>query len=193
MHNNQTVADMAADVLTRQAESRTKQSGESFEEALRAVLKSEAGRQLEELRDGPHRGERAQRWQEDLVRKRARERKQERNEERKRLQQAAAWEQFIRTELRELELRKDGQLAELLGEPLSEEPPAALERLVCADQRQAEEGLVAMMSSGKVFYKPLDELSQEDIPARVAANRLRTTWLKERNEVWGGYGGGYEE
>lgn len=189
MQNNQIVSDMAVDVLARQAESRAKQTGEPFEEALRTVLKTEAGQQLGELRDGPQRDERAQQWQKDLVRKRVQERKQERNEERKRLQQAAAWEQFMRTELRELELRKEGQLAKLLGEPLPEELPATLERLVCADQRQAEEGLVALMSSGKVFYKPLEELSQEDMPARVAANRLRRTWLKERNEVWGGYGG----
>ena len=189
MQKNQRVSDMAVDVLARQAEARAKRNREPLEEALRAVLKTEAGRQLEELRDGPLGDEGAQQWQEDLVRKRVRERTQERNEERKRLQQAAAWEQFMRTELRELELRKEGQLAELLGEPLPEEPPAALGRLARADQRQAEEGLVALMSSGKIFYKPLEELSQEDMPARVAANRLRMAWLKERNEVWGGYGG----
>jgi hypothetical protein len=51
----------------------------------------------------------------------------------------------------ELELCKDGQLAELLGEPLPEEPPPALERLACADRRHSEEGLVALMSGGKVL------------------------------------------
>ena len=39
----------------------------------------------------------------------------------------------------ELELCKDGQLAELLGEPPQEEPPPALERLACADRRHPEE------------------------------------------------------
>ena len=37
----------------------------------------------------------------------------------------ALWERFMRGELREMEKRKDGQLAELLGEALPGEPPAA--------------------------------------------------------------------
>ena len=45
-----------------------------FEGAFEAVLKTEAGRQLEELRDGPHGDERAQEWQEDMCRERAEER-----------------------------------------------------------------------------------------------------------------------
>ena len=184
MHKNQRVAAMAVDVLARQAGDRAKQTGEPFEEALKAVLQTEAGRQLGELRDGPHRDERAKRWQEDLVQERARERRREQAEEKSRAQQAAAWERFIQTELRELERRKDGQLAKLLDEPLPGEPPAALRRLASEDQRQAEEGLVALMSGGKVLYKHLDELCEEDMPARIAANRLRTTWLKERCDGW---------
>jgi hypothetical protein len=31
------------------------------------------------------------------------------------------------------------------------------------------------MKNGKVFYKRVEELSEEDMPARVAANGLRTT------------------
>jgi hypothetical protein len=189
MHSKQRVTDMAGEVLARQARDRAEWSGETFDEALKAVLETGAGRQLEELREGPHRDERAQRWQKDLTVERDKDRKQARREDRNRAQRAAAWELFMQTEQRELELRKDGQLAELLGEPLPEESPAVLERLAIADQSQAEEGLVALMSGGKIFYKPLGELSEEDMPARVAANRLRTTWLKERREVWGGYGG----
>jgi hypothetical protein len=189
MHKNQSVAELAVDVLARQAGDRAKRTGEPFEEALKSVLETEAGRQLGELRDGPHRDEKAEDWQEDLVQERARERrKRERAEEKSRAQQAATWERFMQAELRELELRKDGQLAKLLGEPLPGEPPAALERLACEDQRQAEEGLVALMSGGKVFYKQLDELSSEDLPARIAANRARTTWLKERRDGWLGRG-----
>jgi hypothetical protein len=90
----------------------------------------------------------------------------------------------MQAELRELELRKDGQLVRLLGEPLPGEPTVALQRLASEDRRQAEEGLVALMSNGKVFYKHLKELSEEDMPARVAAKRLRTTWLKERQDGW---------
>jgi hypothetical protein len=190
MHKNHRVAEMAVDVLARQAGDRAKQTGEPFEEALKTVLETEAGRQLSELRDGPHRDERAERWQEDLEQERARERRREQAEEKSRAQQAAAWERFMQTELRELELRKDGQLARLLGEPLPGETSAALERLASEDQRQAEEGLVALMSGGKVSYKHLDELSPQEMPARIAANRLRTTWLKERRDGWLGRGDG---
>ena len=188
MHENQRVAEMAVDVLARQAGARANRTGEPFEEALKAVLETEAGRQLGELRDGPHRDERAQNWHKDLVRERAQDRKRERAEERSRAQRAAKWDRFLQAELRELELRKGGQLARLLGQPLPGEPPAALERLVLEDQRQAEEGLVALMSGGKVSYKHMDELCPEDMPARIAANRLRTTWLKERQDGWLGRG-----
>ena len=184
MHKNQRVADMAVDVLARQAGDRAKRTGQPFDEALKGVLETEAGQQLGELRDGPHRDEKAGQWQKDLVHQRTQERKRERAEEKNRAQQAAAWELFMQEELRELELRKGGQLARLLGEPLPGEPPAALEQLALEDQRQAEEGLVALMSGGKVSYKHVEELSEKDMPARVAANRLRTTWLKERQDGW---------
>ena len=78
MHKNQRVADMAVDVLARQAGILAKQTGEPFEEALKTVLETEAGRQLRELRDGPYRDEKAQEWQEKLLRGRARERQRER-------------------------------------------------------------------------------------------------------------------
>ncbi len=195
MQENQRVADMADEVLARQAGSRAERTGEAFEVALIAVLETEAGRQLGRLRDGPHRGELAQRWQENLPRERAEERSRarrdefawQRKQERERVQalrRDALWERFMREELRELEKRKGGQLAELLGEALPGEPSAALERLAREDRRQAEEGLVALMSMGKVSYKHLDELSPKDMPARAAANRLRTTWLKERRDGW---------
>src|SRR3712207_2346095 len=171
MQKNQRLADMAIDVLARQAGARAKRTGEPFQEALRAVLETEAGQQLGELRDGPHREERADDWQENLVRERVRERKREHAEEQKRAEQAAAWKSFMQTERRELELRKDGQLAGLLGDPLPGESPAALRRLAFEDQRQAERGLVALMSMGKMSYKPLAELCPEDMLARGAANR----------------------
>jgi hypothetical protein len=200
MLKNQRVTDMADEILVRQAGTRAEQTGEAFEAALIAVLETEAGRQLGRLRDGPHGSELVQRWQEYLPRDRAEERSRARREElawereqiRKQLRalalRDAAWKRFMRAELRELKLRKGGQLARLLGEPLAGESPAALQRLVSEDRRQAEEGLVALMSSGKVFYKHLEELSEEDMPARIAANRVRTTWLKERLDGWLGHG-----
>jgi hypothetical protein len=184
MQKNQRVTDMTVDVLARQAGARAKRTGEAFEVALTAVLETDAGRQLAELRDGPNGDERAEDWQEDLAHKRAQERKREQAEEKQRAQEAAAWEQFMQEELRELEKRKAGQLAELLGEAQPGEAPAALEWLADEDRRQAQAGLVALMSMGKVSYKHLDELCSEDMAARIAANRLRMTWLKERRDGW---------
>ena len=188
MHAEQVVADMADEILVRQARLRAERTGESFEGARETVLGTEAGRQLRELRDGPHRDQSAEQWQEDMARERARKRSQERLEKEKQARQAAAWNRFMGTERRELELRKEGQLAGLLGEPLPGESPAALERLASEDRRQAREGLVALMSSGKSSYKRLEELCPEDMPTRIAANRARTGWLKERRDAWSGCG-----
>jgi hypothetical protein len=184
MNEEQRVAEMVTAVFARLAEDRAERTGEPLEEALEAVLQTEAGRQLGELRDGAHRDEGAKQWQEDLSQKRAKERKRARREEHDRAQQEAAWTLFVQAELRERELRKNGQLAKLLGEPQPGESPAALRRLASEDQRQAEEGLVALMSGGKFFYKHVDELSQADVPTRIAANRARTAWLKERRDGW---------
>jgi hypothetical protein len=145
MQQNQSVSEMATEVLARQAGARAKQTGESLEAALRAVLQTEAGRRLGQLRGGIHRDERAEQWQPSLARERAEERRQAQLEERRRLKaeeriraRKAAWESFMRKEQRELELRKDGQLAELLGEALAGESPEALRRLALEDQIQAE-------------------------------------------------------
>src|ERR687897_3949487 len=54
MQENQRVADMAVEVLTRQAEARAEWTGEPREEALKAVLETKAGQQLTGLREGPH-------------------------------------------------------------------------------------------------------------------------------------------
>ena len=74
MKKKQRVAEMADEVLARQASARAQRTGEPFEETLKAVRKTEAGRQLEELREGPHRDKRAEEWQEDMSRERAEER-----------------------------------------------------------------------------------------------------------------------
>ena len=182
---------MVVEVLARQAEARAERTGEPFEAALKAVLETRGGRQLGRLRDGAHHDESANQWQEDCAQERAVERKRTRKEELKRVQQEAAWERFMEEEQRELELRKDGGLAQLLGAPLPGEPPAALERLASEDQRQAEEGLVALMTNGKLSYKRLEQLSEGDVPGRIAARRLRTTWLKKRGDGWLGHEHGY--
>ena len=196
MQENQSVSEMATEVLARQAGVRAKRTGESLVEALKGVLETQAGRRLGQLRDGVHRDERADQWQPSLPRERAEERRRDQLEERSRLREEersrarkAAWESFMRKERREVELRKDGQLAELLGEALAGEPPAALRRLAREDQRQAEEGLVALTSNGKTYYKLVEELTEGDMAARIAADRLREAWLKERRDGWLDYGG----
>lgn len=84
MHRNMRVDDLAAEVLVRQARAHAERTDEPFEAALEVVLETEAGRQLEELRDGPHRDKSARRWQEDLRRERAEERTQTRRGRRRR-------------------------------------------------------------------------------------------------------------
>jgi hypothetical protein len=198
LQHNQSITEMATEVLARQAGTRAKRSGESLEAALRAVLQTEAGRRLGQLRGGVHRDERAEQWQPSLLRERAEERRLARlREERRRLREEersrtrkAAWESFMRKERRQVELRKEGQLAKLLGEALAGEPPAASRRLAREDQRQAEEGLVALTSNGKMYYKLVEELTEGDMAARIAAGRLREAWLKERRDGWLEYGGG---
>ena len=189
MQEDQTVSDMALEVLTRQARTHSKRTGEPFEKALGAVLATEAGQELRKLSEGPHRHESTQQWQEDLPRKRANERRRTRRKERRQAQQEergrtrlVAWKAFMQAERRELVLRKEGQLARMLGEPLPGESAAEVLELASEDRRQAEEGLVALMRDGKVFYKHLEELSEWDVPARIAAARMRSTWLKERQE-----------
>ncbi len=82
MRKNQRVAEMAEEVLERQARDRAERTGEPLEDAFEAVLGTEAGRQLEELRDGPHGDERAQEWQENMSRERTEEQGTERGEAR---------------------------------------------------------------------------------------------------------------
>lgn len=147
-------------------------------------------------------------WQKELARVRRRERARERSwtrfaaawisavkwenlarkrvqdETRKQAERAVVWEEFTRAERRELKLRQEGQLARLLGKPLPGEQPATLQRLAADDQHQAEAGMVALMCNGKTTYKNIEDLRPEDMPARIAANRLRTTWLKERRDRW---------
>lgn len=82
MQEKQRVADMAVEVLARQAGARAEWTGEPLEEALKAVLETEAGNQLMGLRDGPHHDEEAERWQDKLAPKRAKKRRQARQEER---------------------------------------------------------------------------------------------------------------
>jgi hypothetical protein len=68
------VEEMANEVLMRQAKVRADRSGEPIEEALEAVLKTETGTQLRELRDVPHDEESVEEWQVGVARERAEQR-----------------------------------------------------------------------------------------------------------------------
>jgi hypothetical protein len=74
MQPEQTVSEMALEVLGRQATALAQRSGRPLEEALVEVLKTEPGGLLSELAEGPHRSEKARRWQADLQKERIEQR-----------------------------------------------------------------------------------------------------------------------
>ena len=74
MQPEQTISEMANEVLARQAKARADRGGEPIEEAMGAVLKTEAGQQLRDLRDGPHGEESVEQAQVGVARERAQER-----------------------------------------------------------------------------------------------------------------------
>jgi hypothetical protein len=71
MRPEQTVAEMAEEVLVRQAKAMLAHTGQSFESALETVSSTEAGQQLRELTNGEHRDEKAQDWQMSVLSERA--------------------------------------------------------------------------------------------------------------------------
>jgi hypothetical protein len=74
LQREQTVSEMAEEVLARQAKSLADRIGQPFERALEIVADTEAGRQLRELANGEHRYEGARDWQASMLRERAEER-----------------------------------------------------------------------------------------------------------------------
>jgi predicted component of type VI protein secretion system len=74
LSEEQSVEEMAHEVLMRQAKARAERTGESIEEALEAVLNTEAGAQLRELRDVPRDEESVEEWRVGMARERAEQR-----------------------------------------------------------------------------------------------------------------------
>jgi hypothetical protein len=74
VQQDQTVSEMAEEVLMRQAKALAHRRGLSSEDARQVVLDTEAGRQLRDLAIGEHRHERAQEWQASAFWERAEER-----------------------------------------------------------------------------------------------------------------------
>jgi hypothetical protein len=73
MRAEQTVSEMVQDVLSRQAKAQAQRTGQSYASARAAVLETPAGRQLEEMRSGPHEEEEVRYWQANLLFKRVSE------------------------------------------------------------------------------------------------------------------------
>ena len=74
MQNEQTVSEMVNEILARQARARAARTGEHLEDALAAILETEAGQRLSRLREGPHGAARAKDWQEEVAQAREEER-----------------------------------------------------------------------------------------------------------------------
>ena len=74
MQQDQSVSEMAEEVLMRQTKALAHRSGYSLEDAQQAVSDTEAGRQLRDLASGEHRHEKAQAWQASVFWDRAEER-----------------------------------------------------------------------------------------------------------------------
>ncbi len=66
MRPEQTVSEMAEEVLNRQARALATRTGQPFESALEEVDDTRAGHQLKELADGEYRELRAAEWQASL-------------------------------------------------------------------------------------------------------------------------------
>ena len=67
MRPEQTLDEMAEEVLSRQTRAQVQRTGQSRAEARAAVIETPAGRQLEELRIGPHQDEEGRYWQANLL------------------------------------------------------------------------------------------------------------------------------
>jgi hypothetical protein len=74
VEQDQTVSEMVEEVLDRQAKALAHRSGQSLEDARRAVATTQAGQQLRDLATGEHRHEPARRWQASVFWERAEER-----------------------------------------------------------------------------------------------------------------------
>jgi hypothetical protein len=90
---------------------------------------------------------------------------------------------LLEAERQQLEMRKEGHLAKLLGDPLPDESPEELKRLAEDDRLKALEGLVALKTeSGEIVYQPLEDLTTQDRRRRIRAEGERVDWIVERRK-----------
>ena len=78
--------------------------------------------------------------------------------------------------------RRDGKLAKAIGKALPGESPQDLQETAREDQSKAQEGLVPLLwtGGGKLSYKHIDELTPENLLARLEAEREQINWLMGR-------------
>lgn len=93
---------------------------------------------------------------------------------------AKAWEKHMRLERELLAQRRDGKLAKAIGKALPGESPQDLEQIAREDRSKAEEGLVSLLWGGQLSYKHVDELTPENLLARLEAEREQVNWLMGR-------------
>jgi hypothetical protein len=74
VHPEQTVSELVKEVLVRQAKTLADRTGEPFERAMSATLKTDAAQLLRELAEGEYRERKAAEWQATLPWVRAEER-----------------------------------------------------------------------------------------------------------------------
>ena len=74
MQKDQTISEMAQEIIMRQAKALAQRSGHSLKDARQAVSDTEAGRQLRDLAQGEYRHEKAKEWQGSVFWDRAEER-----------------------------------------------------------------------------------------------------------------------
>jgi len=74
VRRDQSVSQMAQEVLMRQAKALSHRSGQSLEDARQAVSDTQAGRQLRDLAQGEHSHKKARAWQADVFWDRAEQR-----------------------------------------------------------------------------------------------------------------------
>ena len=92
-----------------------------------------------------------------------------------------SWDGFMKMERRQIQERRNGKRRRALGRLLPEETGEELGRLGEEDHRREDAGLVAVMGgNGAMCYKHIDDLTRQDMRARIAAERVQIAWLKER-------------
>jgi len=90
------------------------------------------------------------------------------------------FDEFMEMERGRLQEHASGKLAEALGHALPGESQEELDRIAQEDQRLAQEGMVKLKVGEEVSYKHVEELTREDRPARIAAEREEVAWLMGR-------------